>query len=150
MLHRAGPQHLDHVADLIAAFRDWWGKEHPGAEPIRATVARLLDDPQTEFFVAYDDDTPAGVIQLRYRLSVWTGFEDCWLEDLFVIERARGGGHGRALVEAAFDSARVRGCKRIELDVNEQNTAAIGFYESLGFTTEPKPPGRTLFISRSL
>jgi ribosomal protein S18 acetylase RimI-like enzyme len=34
--------------------------------------------------------------------------------------------------------------------VNEQNTEAIAFYEGLGFTTEPKPPGRTLFVSRKL
>jgi hypothetical protein len=40
--------------------------------------------------------------------------------------------------------------RRIELDVNEQNEAALRFYESLGFTTEPKPPGRTLFVSRKL
>ena len=36
------------------------------------------------------------------------------------------------------------------LDVNESNEHAIAFYESLGFTTEPKPPGRTLFVSRRL
>jgi len=34
--------------------------------------------------------------------------------------------------------------------VNEQNETALGFYESLGFTSEPKPPGRTLFIGRPL
>jgi ribosomal protein S18 acetylase RimI-like enzyme len=67
-----------------------------------------------------------------------------------VTEAARSGGHGRELVEASFESARARGCKRIELDVNEENTAALRFYESLGFTTEPKPPGRTLFVSRLL
>ena len=43
-----------------------------------------------------------------------------------------------------------RGCRRIELDVNEQNREAIAFYGRLGFTTEPKPPGRTLFVSRGL
>jgi len=91
-----------------------------------------------------------GFAQARYRLSVWTGADDCWLEDLFVSEAARGGGHGRALVEAVVKSARERGCRRVELDVNEQNTGAIRFYESLGFSTEPKPPGRTLFVSRLL
>lgn len=65
-------------------------------------------------------------------------------------EPARGDGHGRELVEAAFESARARGARRIELDVNEQNGSALRFYESLGFTTEPKPPGRTLFVSRKL
>jgi ribosomal protein S18 acetylase RimI-like enzyme len=139
------------VTRLIAEFRDWWGKSEPSEQVIREVAAQLLDHEHTEFLLAFDDAGKAvGVCQLRYRLSVWTGSEDVWLEDLFVTEQARGGGCGRELVEAAFESARARGCRRIELDVNEQNTAALRFYESLGFTTEPKPPGRTLFVSRRL
>jgi ribosomal protein S18 acetylase RimI-like enzyme len=151
LIHRARSSDLDDIVRLIAAFRDWWGKEAPSDDQIRSTVGLLLVDPTTEFFLARDDAGDAvGVCQVRYRLSVWTGSDDCWLEDLFVDEAARGGGHGRELVEVALDSARERGCKRMELDVNEQNADAIRFYESLGFTTEPKPPGRTLFISRLL
>jgi ribosomal protein S18 acetylase RimI-like enzyme len=139
------------VVRLIAEFRDWWGKTEPAEERIRAVVERLIADDSTEFLLAYEGDSRAvGVCQLRYRLSVWTGEDDCWLEDLFVTDGARSGGHGRALVEAAFESARARGCRRIELDVNEQNKGAIRFYESLGFSTEPKPPGPTLFVSRIL
>jgi ribosomal protein S18 acetylase RimI-like enzyme len=142
---------VDDVVGLIADFRDWWGKSDPSTDVIREVAAQLLDHEHTEFLLAFDDTGEAvGVCQLRYRLSVWTGSEDVWLEDLFVTESARGGGHGRELVEAAFESARKRGCRRIELDVNEQNTAALRFYESLGFTAEPKPPGRTLFVSRKL
>jgi ribosomal protein S18 acetylase RimI-like enzyme len=151
MVRRAELEDLDSVVDLIAAFRDWWGKSEPSEEAIRAVATGLLGDAQTEFLLAFGQDGEAvGACQVRYRLSVWTGAEDCWLEDLFVTESARSGGHGRRLVEAAFESARKRGCRRIELDVNEQNTTALRFYESLGFTTEPKPPGRTLFISRRL
>jgi ribosomal protein S18 acetylase RimI-like enzyme len=148
----ANAQDIETVSTLIAAFRDWWGKDEPKLEQIRATTAKLLEDPNTELLLAAaDGDQPAaGVCQLRYRLSVWTGADDCWLEDLYVTGEARGKGLGRALVNAAFERARARGCRRIELDVNEVNTDAIAFYESLGFTTEPKPPGRTLFISRKL
>jgi GNAT superfamily N-acetyltransferase len=142
----------DAVSSLIAAFRDWWGKEDPPLEQIRRTVGALLSDPATEFLLAAptDDNPPAGVCQLRYRLSVWTGTDDCWLEDLYVEDRARRGGLGRALVTAAVERATDRGCRRIELDVNERNADALAFYESLGFTTEPKPPGRTLFLARKL
>jgi ribosomal protein S18 acetylase RimI-like enzyme len=148
----ANTQDIETVSTLIAAFRDWWGKDVPKLEQIRATTATLLEDSNTEFLVAATDgDQPAaGVCQLRYRLSVWTGADDCWLEDLYVEEGARGTGLGRALVNAAFERASERGCRRIELDVNETNTDAIAFYESLGFTTEPKPPGRTLFVARKL
>jgi GNAT superfamily N-acetyltransferase len=151
MARRADRADLDFVVRLIAEFRDWWGKTEPSADVIRGTAGRLLEDPQTEFLLAFDDTGEAvGIAQVRYRLSVWTGADDCWLEDLFVVEAARGGGHGSDLVEAAFESARARGCRRIELDVNEQNEGALRFYGSLGFTSEPKPPGHTLFISRRL
>ena len=145
---RAGRDDVDAVTRLIAAFRDWWGKDVPSEGDIRAVVERLIDDPQTEFLLV--GDPPAGVCQLRYRLSVWTVTEDCWLEDLFVEDSARGSGLGRALVEAALERAKARNCRRIELDVNEQNEDALRFYERVGFSTTPKPPGRTLFVSRSL
>src|SRR5205085_1487801 len=105
----------------------------------------------TEFLLATGDDgAPVGFCQLRYRLSVWTGVDDCWLEDLYVDEGARGAGLGRALTEAALDAARARGCKRIELDVNEHNTEALALYVACGFEREPKPPGPTFFIGRKL
>jgi GNAT superfamily N-acetyltransferase len=140
------------VTALIAGFRDWWGKDQPGEAEIGAVVERLIGDPATDFLLAAPDGDPeaAGVCQLRYRLSVWTGADDCWLEDLYVTDAARRAGLGRALVEAAFERARERGCRRIELDVNEQNSDALAFYEGLGFELEPKPPGRTLFIGRRL
>jgi ribosomal protein S18 acetylase RimI-like enzyme len=148
----ASAQDGEAVSSLIAAFRSWWGKDEPTLEQIRETVGVLLGDPNTEFLLAAPDgeSAPAGVCQLRYRLSVWTGADDCWLEDLYVLDGARGTGLGRALVTAAAERAAARGCRRMELDVNEQNTAALAFYEQLGFMTEPKPPGRTLFIARKL
>ena len=151
MIRRANPDDIADLTRLIGEFRDWWRKTDPPGAQIRVTLEALVADPSTEYLLAFDSDGNAvGVCQLRYRLSVWTGAEDCWLEDVFVSEGARGGGHGRELVERAFESARSRSCKRIELDVNEQNAGALRFYESLGFTTEPKPPGRTLFVSRRL
>jgi ribosomal protein S18 acetylase RimI-like enzyme len=148
----ASGQDVEAVSSLIAGFRSWWGKDEPTLDQIRETVGVLLGDPNTEFLLGAPDSesAPAGVCQLRYRLSVWTGADDCWLEDLYVNDGARGTGLGRALVTAAAERAAARGCRRMELDVNEQNTAALAFYEQLGFMTEPKPPGRTLFIARKL
>ena len=143
---------LDAVSELLAAFRDWWGKDLPTAATLRQTAGRLLHDAGTDFLLAAADEgaPAAGLAQLRYRLSVWTGADDCWLEDLYVRDDARRSGLGRALMAAAIERARARGCRRMELDVNEQNGEALAFYRSLGFSTEPKPPGRTLFVARRL
>ena len=150
MIRPAESRDLDDVVGLMAEFRDWWGKPDPAAAEIRRVVEWLLDDPATDYLLAFHGNEAVGVCQLRYRMSVWTGSEDCWLEDLYVAERGRGNGLGRGLIEAAADRAASRGCRRMELDVNEQNEEALALYLSAGFTAEPKPPGRTLFISRPL
>jgi ribosomal protein S18 acetylase RimI-like enzyme len=148
---KAQPPDADEVARLLAEFCDWWKKDVPTSEEIRKTVDVLLRDNATEFPLgAVGDGKPAGVCQLRYRLSVWTSAPDCWFEDLYVEPEARRSGLGAVLVQAAIESARARGCRRIELDVNEDNEAALALYRRLGFSTEPKPPGRTLFIGRTL
>ena len=138
------------VARLIAEFGAWWGKNVVPEDEVRASVDRIMSGDDGEFLLGALDGEPVGVCQLRFRWSVWKSAEDCWLEDLFVREEARRSGLGRALVEAALERARERGCMRIELDVNEDNGAARALYEACRFLTEPKPPGRTLFIGRQL
>jgi len=77
---------------------------------------------------------------------VWLAGE----EDMGAVAALLRAGLGRALVRAALQRAEARGCRRVELDVNEDNADAIAFHRSLGFTTEPKPPSRTLFVARKL
>jgi len=137
------------VARLMIGFRNWWQREEPDDAAFEAGVDRLLSDPNTDFLLG--GDPAVGVCQLRYRFAVWTGSEDCSLEDIFVEESARGSGIGRALAEAALARARERGCARVELDVNEANPAARALYESLGFESWSDPPGgRNLLMRRRL
>jgi GNAT superfamily N-acetyltransferase len=141
----AQPSDAERVAALMVAFRDHIERDRPTDAQVRATVDELLRDPNTEYLLADD-----GVCQLRYRLSAWTAVEDCWLEDLYVSDGARGTGVGRALIEAAFERARARGCARVQLDVDEANTRAIDVYRAAGFGTEPGSRGRTMLITRWL
>ena len=152
----AGPQDASHVTRLLTGFRDWNESPQPTDASIRESVELLLEDRDTEFLLGAiaGRAEPCGVCQLRFRHSVWTGAPDCWLEDLYVEQRARGMGVGRALVELAFERARARGARRIELDTNEDNTLAIALYEALGFSAASKVHGqlhgRDLFMGRRL
>ena len=146
----------DEVTRLLIAFRDWLGEEWPKAAAFAASVTLLVADPATEFLLAgLDPGAPAcGVCQLRFRHSIWTDAPDCWLEDLYVEEPARGRGVGSSLVRRACDRANARGARRIELDANEHNRGAIALYESLGFSAASKAHGdmrgRDLFMGRRL
>ncbi len=131
----AGPDEAEQVAQLLAAFRTWYGRDWPSDNAFHATVERLMENHATEFLLGapHDDAAATGVAQLRYRLSIWTATEDCWLEDLYIGDAARRAGLGRALIAAAIDRARERGCRRIELDVDDDNAPARALYAALGF-----------------
>jgi ribosomal protein S18 acetylase RimI-like enzyme len=148
----AEDEDVDSVATLMAEFRDHMGRAEPVLEQVRATAGTLLRDPNTEFLLAAPDgaDAPAAVCQLRFRLAIWTGADDCWLEDLFVRGEARRSGLGRALVGAALERAEARGCRRIELDVDEDNASARALYSAMGLSDTSKPPGRNLVMGRRL
>ena len=151
----AEPAEAEVVAGLLVEFRDHNGHDWPSPNSFLASVERLIEQPDTEFLLGtpHDDSPPAGVCQLRYRYSVWKAADDCWLEDLFVRDAARGAGLGAALVSLALDRARERGCRRVELDTNEANEAALALYRRMGFSERSKSPdaaGRDLFLGIAL
>lgn len=51
-----------------------------------------------------------------------------------VAKRARRQGVGRTMMEEAIRAARARGERKMELEVIEQNPAAVALYEAVGFT----------------
>jgi GNAT superfamily N-acetyltransferase len=146
---RAEPHDSDTVGQLLVEFRDHLGVGWPSENAFLAGVERLIEDPGTAYLLGSvdADSPPAGVAQVRFRFGVWWAAEDCLLEDLFVREDARGSGLGRALAEAVIDLARTRGCRRVELDANEDNAAALALYDSLGFDAQDdRYGGRNLFM----
>jgi ribosomal protein S18 acetylase RimI-like enzyme len=123
---------------------DW-----PSDNAFLAGVERLMDDPSTEFLLGapHDDAPPAGIAQLRFRYGIWWAANDCLLEDLFVGAEARGSGLGRALLDLVIERARERNCRRIELDVNDNNDAALALYRSAGFDNhDARYGGGNLFM----
>jgi ribosomal protein S18 acetylase RimI-like enzyme len=111
--------------------RDWWPPlraRYPlGAFPADtadAAMVRLLHSPPTA--------DPAVLDLFPAHLHV----------DL--LPAAQGGGNGRRLLDLFFDALRARGVQGVHLGVSDTNTAAIGFYEHLGFERVPTDIGYVL------
>lgn len=64
------------------------------------------------------------------------GLTGCQVDSLFVHASARGQGVGRALLDHACREAGTP----LGVDVNEQNTQAVGFYQRMGFTQVGRSP----------
>ena len=150
---RAGPEEADEVGELLVEFRNHLGLDWPSDNAFLAGVDRLIEDPNTAYLLGAPAGSgdAAGVAQVRFRYGLWWAAEDCLLEDLFVRQSARGSGLGRALVDAVVELARTRGCRRVELDANEDNTAALALYQSAGFDAQDdRYGGRNLFLRKHL
>jgi GNAT superfamily N-acetyltransferase len=150
---RADIDEADTVGELLIAFRNHLGIDWPSDNAFLAGVDRLIEDPNTVFLLGAPDvdSPPAGVAQVRFRFGIWWAATDCLLEDLFVAEHARGTGLGRALLQGVVDLATERGCRRIELDTNERNDAALALYGSMGFDATDRYHGaRNLFLRKHL
>ena len=64
--------------------------------------------------------------------STWLGTHGIYLEDLYVTPSMRGSGLGRALLAELAGICVERGYGRLQWSVLDWNSAAIGFYRSLG------------------
>ena len=128
----AAPYDADEVAACLVAFRNFLGATEPRDSALAFGVRYALDQELAEFLLV---GWPAhSYVQLRYVYSAWLQSEICWVEDVFVAAEHRRLGIGRALMRAAECRARKRGCARMQLDVNEHNTAALALYESEGYS----------------
>ena len=134
----AGAPEAPQVARLLGEFHDHLGKTRPPAEELEDSVHHVMEGGDGEFLLGFVGEEPRGIVQLRWRSPVWTRALDGWLEDLFVSERHRRSGLGRALGEAAIERARELGCVRLELDVDADNDPALALYREVGFSNTLK------------
>ena len=119
------------IARLLHDFNTEAGDWSPGPEWLAGRVCRLLEDEEITVLLAGPE--PHGVAVLRFRPALWREALDCYLEELYVVPDRRGRGSGRALMQAAIDHARARGARDMHLGTSEDDLAARGLYESLGF-----------------
>jgi len=75
---------------------------------------------------------------LRDLPPILDGPPELLVTEVMVVPRNRGAGVGGALMRAAYDWGRRRGCLVARVNVYEPNEGAIGFYEREGFATHER------------
>ena len=124
------PERFDDFVRLIEALADYERIERPDA----AAIARLRADafasrPRFEAALALDKADRAIAYAIWFETySSFLAKPTMYLEDLFVVEHARGSGAGGRLFEFVRALGEKRGCGRMDWNVLDWNRPARDFY----------------------
>jgi N-acetylglutamate synthase len=123
---RASPVHVS-----VSLTPEWLAAYAKQRTTVPGVTEQLLTGSPGQLFLSTSDRT--GVLTAVARMSVhpgWAGLQALWVEP-----ELRGRGLGRTVVHAAGMLARQRRMTSMYLQVETENEAAIGLYESEGFRT---------------
>ena len=133
---RIEPARPQHAAVLLSLVRDLARYEKLEHQVV-ATEQQLREElgasrPVIEALIAWEGSDAVGFALYFHNFSTFLGRRGLYLEDLYVVPRARRHGVGRALIVRLASIAVERGCGRFEWAVLDWNQHAIDFYRSIG------------------
>jgi ribosomal protein S18 acetylase RimI-like enzyme len=144
-VRRALPEDAPAVGRMLHEFNTEFGDETPGPEALAARVLELQG--RRNFEVLLVGTGPDGLVVLRFRASLWTAGQECYVAELYVRPSRRRQGLGRALMLEAMAVARAKGSDSMDLGTSDDDVAARALYESLGFRNRERlPDGPVMYV----
>jgi ribosomal protein S18 acetylase RimI-like enzyme len=141
------------VIDVLDSYAsDPRGGSEPLAAEVRARLIPMLrEHPTTLVLLAFAGEAAVGLVTGFWGISSFRARPLLNIHDLAVRPGYRGQGVGRALLAAAETRARDRGCCKLTLEVQDDNTPARTLYERFGFRDVVYgDSGPTRFLSKRL
>jgi GNAT superfamily N-acetyltransferase len=127
------PGELEPLLPLIAAYQRFYEVEQVDEERNRAFFRRFLAPSDDGLLLgARGGGELIGYACLYWHFSSLSARETVLMNDLYVAAEARGGGVGRALIEASAEVARERGAAHLEWATAPSNLTAQRLYDSTG------------------
>ena len=120
---------------LWAGYNAFYGRSGPTALPeavTSVTWSRFFDAYEpVHALAAFQGEELVGIAHYLLHRSTITISPSCYLQDLFTIERARGLGVGRSLIEAIYERAQALGVTRVYWHTQETNAVAMRLYDDV-------------------
>ena len=115
----------------LVFYRAQWSHEVADA-----TFARIFDPLEpVHALVADRSGELIGLTHYLFQRSTWLLNPQCYLQDLYTSEAARGSGVGRALIAAVAAAAKEAGAARVYWHTHESNAVARGLYDAVAVNT---------------
>ena len=128
-------QDFDQWKVLWDGYNAFYERVGPTALPeniTQTTWQRFFDTYEpVHALVAEEDGRLLGLVHYLYHRSTTAIGPNCYLQDLFTAEAARGKGVGRALIDAVVDISKAAGCGRLYWHTRESNVTAQRLYNQV-------------------
>ncbi|HEX4262181.1 MAG TPA: GNAT family N-acetyltransferase [Acetobacteraceae bacterium] len=128
-------QDYDQWLSLWGAYNAFYGRSGETALPLeitQTTWARFFDAYEpVHGLVAEQDGRLLGLAHYIFHRSTTAIGPNCYLQDLFTSEAARGKGIGGALINGVYDRARLAGSPRVYWQTHETNRTARRLYDKV-------------------
>ncbi len=132
-LHLAGPDDLDRLEPMIAAYHAFEGIETT-EEFRRSALAPLLDGtPHGVAYLVGIRRAPVGYIVISFGYSVELGGIDGFIDEFFIRPNVRGRGIGTEVLTSLLPALGEHGVKALHLEVAPGNETAKRLYARAGF-----------------
>ncbi|KYP80275.1 GNAT family N-acetyltransferase [Ferroacidibacillus organovorans] len=126
----------DALTDLMDEYIvDFYKKSKQPRERIQDLITLLLDHRDGIQFVAQQNEELVGFATLYYSFSTLRAGKISIMNDLYVIEGARGSGVAAKLFDACHHYSKAHGCAFMSWTTASDNIRAQRFYEKMGGTT---------------
>lgn len=102
----------------------------------RLSAALFGETKVADALVVFSEETPIGYAIFYPNFASFRGQRGIYLEDIYIRQEFRGRGTGEMILKYIARLGRERGFERIDFQVLEWNTPAVGFYEKLGATRD--------------
>ncbi len=119
--------------DIYQLLQQLWPDKELNKNDLMAIFSRGIKSQNDLYFCAELNSKVIGFCSLIYKNSLWQEGHIGYINEIVVDKSHRGKGIGTALLKAAINAAKEKGCKRIELDSAFQREEAHQFYEESGF-----------------
>ncbi len=131
-IQRATLNELDSLTELFDLYRFFY-KQESNLEGARAFLKERLVKEESVVFIAYDENSPVGFVQLYPSFSSVSMKQSWILNDLYVKKSARNNGFAEKLIKMVINFAEETDAKGILLETGKENIPAQRLYEKIGF-----------------
>ena len=132
MIKKATPNDIDTIVRFIHELAVYEKMQDQVTLDKKTLNKWIFEKKTARVYLALDEEKPVGFMLYFYNFSTFLGKPGIYIEDIYIQEKYRNLGYGKALFNTIVQQAKQEEIDRIEWSCLNWNTPSIAFYKKIG------------------